>query len=113
MEDWSGEEVDTIGNNGQLIEKIVAFYNEKDQKTSERIAGLENNGTWRDDEAIWTYRSDGLQVVDSRTVYTTPDMSQKFELARVVVDADGKSAGTGEGRDASGTKLYDLRMSYQ
>ena len=57
------EEVDTLGDNGQLVEKIVAFYNEEGQKTSERVAGLENNGTWKDDEAVWTYRSDGSQVV--------------------------------------------------
>ena len=48
------EEVDTLGDNGQLVEKIVAFYNEEGQKTSERVAGLENNGTWKDDEAVWT-----------------------------------------------------------
>ena len=107
------EEVDTLGDNGQLVEKIVAFYNEEGQKTSERVAGLENNGTWKDDEAVWTYRSDGSQVVDSRTVYTMPDMSQKFERLQLIVYADGKSSGRGEVRDAGGNKLYDLSVAYE
>ena len=107
------EEVETLGDNGQLIEKNVAFYNEEGQKTSERIASLENNGVWKDDEAVWTYHSDGSQVIDSRTVYTMPDMSQKFERLQVIVDADGKSSGRGECRDARGYKLYDLSVAYE
>jgi len=52
-------------------------------------------------------------VVDSRTVYTKPDMTQKFERAQVIVYADGNSEGRGEGRDAFGNKLYDMTVSHQ
>lgn len=107
------EEIDTLGNAGQLNEKVVTIFNEQGQKASERVAGLDKDGNWRDDQAFWTYRSDGAQVVDSRTVYTKPDMTQKFERAQVIVYADGNSEGRGEGRDAFGNKLYDMTVSHQ
>ena len=53
------EETDTLGSQGQLIQKNITFFNEAGQKISQRMAGLEDNGAWRDDEAVWTYNSDG------------------------------------------------------
>ncbi len=106
------EEIDTLGDNGQLLEKAVTCFNEAGQKASERVAGLGKDGTWTDNESVWTYRGDGSQVVDSRTVYTKPDNTQKFERSQVTVYADGTSEGRGEGRDAGGNKLYDMNLSH-
>lgn len=106
------EETDTLGSRGQLIEKQVSLFNEAGQRVSERTGTLEENGAWKDDESVWTYNSDGSHVVNSRVVFTYPDKPQEFNFIQVTVDADGKSAGRGEGRDASGNKLYDLSLEY-
>ncbi|MBQ3372672.1 MAG: hypothetical protein IJG40_05985 [Oscillospiraceae bacterium] len=107
------EETDTLGSKGQLIEKQVSIYNEAGQKVSERIGTLEDSGVWKDDESVWTYNSDGSEVVDSRVVFTYPDMRQEFNYMQITVDAEGKSTGRGEGRDVYGNKLYDLSFEYR
>lgn len=107
------EETDTLGSKGQLTEKNISIYNEAGQRVSQRIRCMEDNGGWKDDETVWTYNSDGSEVMDSRVVFTKPDNTQEFRIIQTKTDADGKSVGRGEGRDVNGNKLYDLSLEYE
>ena len=106
------EETDTLGSQGQLLEKKVYLYNEEGKAVSSRLMCQEDNGAWKNDEAVWTYNSDGSEIMDTRVVFTYPNGTQEFRVVQTKTDADGKSAGRGEGRDANGQKLYDITMSY-
>lgn len=107
------EEVDTLTSDGQRIEKNICIYNEAGQRISQIAGSLENDGSWRNEESVWTYNNDGSQVVNTRSVVTFPDRTQKFYVDQVVVNADGTaSKGRGEGRDAFGNKLCDYELSY-
>ena len=107
------EEVDTLTSDGQRIEKNICIYNEAGQRISQIAGSLENDGSWRNEESVWTYNNDGSQVVNTRSVITFPDRTQKFYVDQVVVNADGTtSKGRGEGRDAFGNKLCDYELSY-
>ena len=90
------EEIDTLGDSGQLLERVVTFFNEKGQKASERVAGLEKDGTWTDNEAVWTYRSDGSQVVDSRIVYTKRTRRRNLSVHKSPYTLTETAKGRGE-----------------
>ena len=107
------EETDTLGSQGQLIQKNITFFNEAGQKISQRMAGLEDIGAWRDDEAVWTYNSDGSLVVNNRVVFTNPDGTQEFRVIQIKEEADGTSTGRGESRDKNGNKIFDIEMEYR
>ena len=106
------EETDTLGSRGQLIEKKVYNYNEEGKAVSSMIMCQEENGAWKNDEAVWTYNSDGSEIMDNRIVFTYPDKTQEFRVVQFRTDANGNSVGRGEGRDAYGQKLYDITMEY-
>ena len=107
------EETDTLGSQGQLIQKNITFFNEAGQKISQRMAGLEDNGAWRDDEAVWTYNSDGSLVVNNRVVFTNPDGTQEFRVIQIKEEADGTSTGRGEKKKKNGNKIFDIEMEYR
>lgn len=107
------EETDRIGDRGQLLGKEIDIYNTEGQRISNRKAGYEDNGAWKDDEAVWTYNSDGSLVMDTRIVVTYPDQTRQYRFEQTVIDAEGKAAGRGESRSATGEKLYDYSFSYK